>query len=145
MLRSRVPFFALVGLVAALGCGGPKGVNVSGKITPPSGVKWVDTDNIEVRFVPDDPKAKSASATFPAKDPSFSLKDVPPGKYKVAVTITPYAGEKDSDKRKRALDPVNKKFDEAATKLQFEVPGGSGANSTISVTVDLAKETVTKS
>ncbi len=60
-------------------------------------------------------------ATVNVKDMSFEMKDIVPGKYKIGISITPYAGEKGSEKRAPAFDALNKAFAPTATSLSFEV------------------------
>ena len=60
------------------------------------------------------------------------------GKYKIAVQFKPYPGESGSDKREELFTPINDYYHRDASKLTCEVTGDS------SITIDLAKGTVTK-
>jgi len=152
MLHSRLhrPLLALFGLtlLLAVGCGVGKGTPTSGKLVLPQGVQLAETDSVEVTFFPDDPKVKrGATATVKTSDLSFTANTsettgVLPGKYKIAVRITPYMGSPGTDKRVKALEPLNQKFEREKTPLTFDVPAG---NDTVNLTIDLAKGTVTKS
>lgn len=139
LARHRLVAAASLALVLVLGCGGGKTVTVSGKLVLPPKVKLAETDSIAVTFAPEDKDGKSASATVSPKDLTFNAQ-VPPGKYKIGVTVQPYAGTKDAEARTKEINAVIGSFDAAATALRYEVT----AESTQSVTIDLAKGTVSK-
>jgi len=137
----KLPFAVVfLGLVFAAGCSGAKPVTVQGKIILPKTVKLVETDNVEVRFIPEGAKAKAATAIMKTSDMTFTTPDILPGKYKVFVKITPYAGMPGNDKRARDLQPLNHENDEDASKLSVEV----GSEPTQSITIDLAAKSVKK-
>jgi len=127
-------------LVFATGCSGPKPINLQGKVVLPNTIKLVETDSVEFRFVPDTDKGKAATATLKVSDMTFSTPEIVPGKYKIAVQITPYAGMPGNDKRARDFQSFNRDHEAEKTKLSTEV----SAEPTQSVTVDLVKSTVTK-
>lgn len=139
---ARLGFGAVfaVALVLLSGCGGSsKGVTVSGKLVLPAKVKVVETDSINVTFVPEDAATgKSAAATVNAKDLTFTG-EVLPGKYKVGVTVTPYAGMKDAEARAKELTQQLGAFASNTTSLRYEVTSSSGQT----ITVDLTKPAVT--
>jgi hypothetical protein len=150
MLRHSFPHRLLLpvlafGVLALSGCG-TSGVPVKGKLVLPSGYTLQETDSVQVNFQPDSGKGKAATATVNAKDGTFDLvsggaaKGVAPGKYKVIVQITPYAGMTDSIKRASAFESLNRKYDQAASTLTYEVTAGAPQE----ITIDLAKGAVTK-
>jgi hypothetical protein len=146
--RSPLALFG-VALLFVTGCGSGKGAPVSGKVVLPNSIKLVDTagseDRIEVIFVPDDPKKKGTTAT--AKPPGLTFTantpettGVLPGKYKIAVNVSPYMGGPGSQERKQRLDDlINKQYAADTTKLTYEVTAGPQT-----ITIDLTKGTVTK-
>jgi len=155
MLRTRLgrPLLLSFGvlLLVATGCGPGKGTPVSGKVVLPAGYTFEKDDQVEVTFVPDDPKVnRGATANTKAQDKGSEVTftantaettGVLQGKYKVAVRITPYAGAPGSEGRKHKLeDAFNKKFMTDTTSLHYEVTGTDANN----VTIDLGKGTVTK-
>ena len=140
-MRNVHKFLAIVcgGLFALTGCNPAKPVTVKGTVTFPPSIKVLDTDNVEVRFIPSDPKAPAAIVSYNPKDGSFTT-EVFPGKYKVAVKLAPYPGTPDADKRIRALENFTKSFDESATPLQVEV----GSELEQSIKIDMVAKSVTK-
>lgn len=146
LCRLFLALFSLT-LLLATGCGVGKGTPVSGKLVLPQGMQLAENDSVELVFFPDDPKVKrGATGTVKPADQSFVVNTsettgVLPGKYKISVRITPYMGAPGMDKRRLALEPLNKKFEQATTPLTFDVPAGDAVN----LTIDLAKGTVTKS
>ena len=130
----------VLGLCALAGCGGSaKPVTVTGTVKVPANIKLVDTDSINVVFLPAEAGAANASANCNAKDGSFTA-SVPPGKYKITISIVPYAGMPDSQKRHREMENFLQKFDEHTTPLNVEI----GTESTQTITIDMEKKTVTK-
>jgi len=121
-------------------------VPVSGTVAFPSSVKLAENDTVSVGFVPAGggqgitAKFNNADQSFNFEQTAETLGGIPPGKYKIVVKVTPYAGMPGSDKRKSALDPLNKKFDADASPLTYEVAPGENK-----VVIDLTKGTVTKS
>jgi len=135
---------SVVCLLILSGCGGKKGVTVNGKLVP-GNLKLAETDSVEISFSPEAPGGKAASGMAKGNDPSFVVnsadgKGVEPGKYKVGVRIQPYMGSAGAAGRASALEKINKDYDPTKTKLTYEVTG----DATQSITVDLAKGTVTK-
>lgn len=136
LVRAACLLFVASGLM--IGCGSStRKVEVSGKVSFPSGVKLNETDSVAVDFIPDG-KAEGGSG-LAKSDGSFVAK-VPPGKYKVAVTIQPYPGEKDSDKRAAAFSQAVGKFDRKSTTLSYEVTGDDRQT----VNIDLVKGSISK-
>jgi hypothetical protein len=143
--RSLLASFGVV-LFLAAGCGPSKGAPVTGKVVLPANLKPADEDSVEVSFFPDDGKNKRG-ATAMAKPPGLTFtanssetKGVLPGKYKIAVKVTPYMGSPGSQDRKLKFDDaINKAYDATSTKLTYEVAPGAQ-----SITIDLTKGTVTK-
>lgn len=143
MIRPRHPLiavlFATLLAVIALGCGGgAQQKKLTGKVILPTNVKIVENDAINLTFAPDS-KGTTVVAEVSSKDLTFSTQ-IPPGKYRVAVQITPYPGEKDSEKRATAFEKFNDTYNSNNTKLNYEVT----ADSNQSITVDLAQNRVAK-
>lgn len=131
-------------VLSLAGCGDKStaGSVVNGKLILPPDMKLIKTDSVEVRLVPADPGAKKmgrGSNNSEGQD-TFAIKDVAPGKYKVVVSITPYPGEKENEKRSPFFEERNKKYDEYQTKLMVEL--GDAKEQTIEV--DLVNDKVTK-
>jgi hypothetical protein len=132
-----------LGLLALAGCG-QHGATVKGTVVLPPQVKLEENDSLIVILVPEG--ENSVASPSPVKpDLSFvsmgpTGKGVPPGKYKITVSLTPYMGSPEAEKRKPSLDPINKQYDSAHTKLSYEVTSDPQQ----SITIDLAKGTVTK-
>jgi hypothetical protein len=143
MIRPRHPLtavlFATVLAVTALGCGGgAQQKKLTGKVILPTNIKVVENDGINLTFAPD-PKGTTVVAEVSPKDLTFSTQ-IPPGKYKVAVEITPYPGEKDSEKRATAFEKFNEKYGSSVSPLSYEVTADASQN----ITVDLAQNRVAK-
>ncbi len=143
-----VPFFA--SLLAVAGCSPPKGTPVSGKLLLPSGTSLEKDDVVEITFRPEG-DAKSASGNVSATEKSSSVAftaktagiptGVLPGKYRIGVKITPYAGMPKSNDRKRVLDEgLNQKFNVEKSPLTCEVT----ADLQNDFTIDLDKGNVKK-
>jgi len=149
--RSVLLFFG-VALLASAGCGPGKGTPVSGKVVLPGKMTFEKDDSVEIVFIPEDAKKRGATvfatASGKSSDVSFTnlntaeTTGVLPGKYKVTVKVTPYAGAPGSNERKRAFDDaINKQYDAIVSKLTYEVAAGSEPQT---ITIDLGKGTVTK-
>jgi len=132
-----------VALLSLLGCGGKTPVTLQGKfVAPPATkVKLAETDQVEIRFVPEDGKGQAGAATFSAKDAAFTVPKVLPGKYKVVITVNPYSGSPKSEERKHDLKKaINERYSEKDSKLSVTIPDQPLQQS---VTVDLTKDSVT--
>jgi len=138
-----------IGLLLVAGCGPGKGTPVSGTLVLPDGIQLADNDGVDLTFAPQDPNIKKggkgivkpADKTFTAN--SVETTGLLPGQYKITVRITPYQGMPDSAKRGVALEPLNKKYGELEkTPLTIDIPPGPAP---VSITIDLAKGTATKS
>ena len=137
-LLRYVLFAGLICLVAS-GCGGGSPRTVKGKLVLAPGIKLAPTDSVNLTFVPEAKNGTTAVADVSAADMTFSVK-VPSGKYKVAFAITPYPGEKGSEKRAEAFATINKAFDPNSTTMTYEVTSDNVQD----VTVDLAQGRITK-
>lgn len=130
----------LLGLVVLTGCGESR-VALEGKVNFPPSLKFADNDQFEVRFFSPESPTKGGAASGKAKDANFTVNNVPAGKYKVAVRVTPYPGEKGSESRAKLLEEnLNKKYDAKSTPLTYDVTSDAKQ----SVTIDLTKNSVTK-
>ncbi len=142
---------ALVCLAAAVfavaGCGGGKLVKVKGKLVLPPKVQLEEKDSLQVSFTSiaagDKPLNTAANVdhsalTFTINGPEG--KGVPPGKYQVDVTCTPYAGEPKAMERKKTLDALFAPFNGGKSQLTVELSGDAEQT----VTVDLEKKNVGK-
>jgi hypothetical protein len=140
-LLPRLPVaLVLAGLFAAAGCGGGAAPRtVSGKLILPPGVKLAQSDMLSVTFVPEAKDGKTAVADV-SPDHTFTTRQVMPGKYKITVAAQAYPGEKGFEQRTAAFENFNKQFEPGTTKLSYEVTQDPNQ----SITVDLAKGTVTK-
>jgi hypothetical protein len=141
MTRTRTRHRLLAAIPLALlllaGCGATPSP-VTGKLELPPKMTLAETDSVSVTFSPEEKSEGGTVADVSPKDLTFST-NVRPGKYKVAVTIQPYAGEKGSEKRTTALEPLNESFSVGKTQLRYEVVSGPQ-----SITIDLVRQTVTK-
>jgi hypothetical protein len=137
--RARFAAAAALALLLLAGCGGAKTFTVTGKLVLPPKVKVADADSVNIILVPEDAaeaaSGKSATLAVNPKDLTFSG-TVSPGKYKVGLAITPYAGMKDSETRTKELNQNIGKFNTGATPLRYEVTGDAN------ITVDFAASTV---
>lgn len=131
---------ALALLLGGCGPSAARTVEVKGNLVLPPNLKLAETDTIAITFLADgDAKAQGGNASMTGKDRSFTAQ-VPTGKYKIAVEIQAYAGEKGADDRNRQYSQAVGKFNSGATSLLYEVTDAEQQ----SITIDLAKETVTK-
>jgi hypothetical protein len=135
----------ILGLVAVplVGCGGAAAGNAVEVTVSSTKMKLEDTDSIEVVFTPEG-QADPATATGSAKDQPLKAgrSDAPgvvPGKYKLIVRITPYAGMA-PQQRVEAIKEFNKQFEATTSKLSYEVT----ADANQSIVIDLDANTVTK-
>lgn len=122
---------------ASLGCGfsaSPR--TVKGKLVLLPNMKLQETDTINLTFVPEG-EGSSAVADVSAKDATFTAQ-VPPGKYKIALSVTPYAGTKDAEKREQAFVQKYAPFAPGTTPLRYEV----SSEPVQTVTIDLAQGSV---
>jgi len=126
-------------LIFLAGCSGKKPVTVKGNVVLPANLKLEKEDTVSVTFDPFTKGDLPGSAQASPTDGAFSVQ-VAPGKYKVAVRITPYAGTPNSQKRLEQLKPYNEKYNASNTKLEYEVAAGAEQ----SITIDLDKGTVSK-
>jgi hypothetical protein len=117
------------------GCGGgTKGVTVEGRLLkdgqPYAKIKG---ELVGLGF-------KGADKSYGAilfDDARFEAKDVPPGKYKVTVTIT---SESNDPNELKKFDVKKKQYEAMSEKLDYEVTSSSGQK----IDVDISKGTVTK-
>lgn len=112
---------------------------VSGKVILPPGMKLADNDSVTIAFIPEAKDVKTPIVDV-AKDLTFKTNDTVPGKYKITFAAQAYAGEKGFEQRSAAFERVNKNFSAETTKLSYEVTQDPQQ----SITIDLAKGTVTK-
>jgi hypothetical protein len=133
--------FPLLGLLFVAGCGGQKTVTVAGKLVLPANVKLADNDSVSIAFVNDDKPGLNAHSVFTPGDSSFECKTaVSNVKYKVVVTLQPYMGTPDKEKRAGSLEAVNKKFGRDGSTLFYETTQDAQQK----ITIDLTAGTVTK-
>jgi hypothetical protein len=141
--RSLVLLFAFC--LFLVGCSGNKGVNVQGKLILPQNVTPGEKGVVRITFVPEDSNGKAAVGKYSAKDGSFVAnmtpgKGIRPGKYKIAVHVTPYNRE-EANEQAAALRQLNNAYaDATGSKLSYEVT----REPTQSITIDLTAGTVTK-
>jgi YbbR domain-containing protein len=136
----RILLALSVATLLTMGCGSSEKTSpVTGKLNLPSGLKLIETDSITVNFQPDEAgKTKGATIDVKGTDSSFTI-NVPPGKHKVAVTVKPYPGEKDSEKRGRDISQSIGMYQMGASSLRYEVTDGPQ-----NITIDLVKGAVNK-
>jgi hypothetical protein len=129
-------------LLFLTGCGSQKTVKVSGKLVLPSQIKLADNDSVMVTFTPDeDIKAQGGSGTVSPSALTFDAA-VPPGKYKVSVTIQSYPGAAENKQRSQELTKFSTTYSLKSTPLRYEVT----AEANQAITIDLSKPpgTITK-
>ena len=140
LLRSSAVVCLSFSVFILAGCT-QSGTTLSGKLVPPPGAKLAENDSVTIMFHPeDDANKKHVLGVYNAADNTFLAKDIPPGKYKVAVQIQPYQGSPDSEKRAKSLDVYNAKYNRENTKITYEVANDPKQ----SVSIDLEKGTATK-
>lgn len=140
MLRVCLSFAAFVGCCFLLAGCGERTVTVDGRIVLLPNTSLKDDDSIQLAFVETGGnKTVGALGKPDGKEASFTAQ-VPPGSYKITVTIRAYAGHKESEKRDAQFKSLNKAFSHDATTLTYEVTGDAKQ----SVTIDLAKGRVSK-
>jgi hypothetical protein len=136
----------VIGLLGLAGCPGSSGVKVNGKFVPPSGLTFEkgDTekhdpgDMLQVVFVSDKDPPQEYFGKINLSDMSFTITGVPSGKYKVAVSCTPYMGPQGSKERMRLLRAEFEPFSPKRTPLSVDVSSSAEQ----AFTVDLKKKTV---
>ena len=144
LTRHRLVAATVLALGLLAGCGGAKPVTVTGKLVLPAKLKIQETDQISITFYPDDASAKdtaggkSSSGTVNPKDLTFTA-SVLPGKYKIGVGVTPYAGMGDEQKRTEIIEGMLGAFNATDTPLRYEVTSAASQ----SITIDVPKSTVT--
>ena len=133
VFRSSLVPSSVLCLILVSGCDSGKGVTVSGKLILPRNMKLAETDSVSVTFIPEDnAKAGGAVATVNPSTLTFDTA-VKPGKYKVAVTVQPYAGTPDSDKRGRAFSDALGMYSAGGSALSYEVTSDSKQSIVIDV------------
>jgi hypothetical protein len=137
--------FATVCLPVLAGCSGTNGGIVKGTLVFPPNVTPADQDAVTILFVTDTPDGPFSSATYSPSDKSFIARGpdgrgVPPGSYKITVWLDPYPSETEDPQRQAAFQRFNETYDKGNTKLAYEVTPDAQQ----SITIDLAKGTVTK-
>jgi hypothetical protein len=137
----RSPWIAAAGIVFLLcGCGGGgKGVKVEGKLVKDGQPLTAGKDEmLNLSFT--GKNAQGADAVFGAivqSDGTFVVNDVPPGKFKLHVSISGGGSEPASLKK---MEGVNKEFEAGNAKLEYEVT----AEAVQHITVDAKKGTAVK-
>lgn len=123
-----------------VGCGGgPSPVEVNGKVVLPAGIKLEKDDSFSITLSPTEGDKGGAVSDVSKESLTFEIKKAVPGKYKVAIDLTPYPNP-GYEKRKGAIEALTSKFNLRQTTLTYEVT----ADAKQSITVDLAKGTVSK-
>ena len=133
-------------LLVLSGCSTKPRATVNGTLVLPAGITLADDDTVQITFDPEDNSSPATQAQVTPKEKSFVVKGtdgkgILAGKYKVAVQITPYLGMPGSQKHAASFDDINKTFGATSSSLTYEVT----ADPTQTITIDLAKKTVTKS
>jgi hypothetical protein len=135
----------LLGVIALTGCG--DGVSRSAvKVTvTTSKAKLDDTDSITVVFVAEGSGGENALANgnpnkqpLTAKPQAGEGTGVKPGKYKLTVQLTPYAGM-GTPEHHQQLQQISSQYDPTNSKLTYEVVAGKEQT----ITIDLDAGTVT--
>jgi hypothetical protein len=142
MKKSLLPRYASIvcagfSLVLLAGCPS-SGSTLTGTVVLPSSIKLGANDSVTVSLQPEEKGKTGATAPVSASDMSFKAADVAPGKYKIAVNITPYPDS--TEKTKKAVEPINEKYSNEKTSLRYEVTSDRNQ----SIAIDLDKGTVTK-
>ena len=131
-------------LLALAGCSGKKGATVKGTLVPPPNVQLAGSDVVQMLFAAQDPGGQNSPVSFPSGPQSFVAngpvrEGVLPGKYKITVAIQSY-GVAPDPKHAAALAALSARYDDAHTKLMYEVT----RDSVQTITVDLGQGTVTR-
>jgi hypothetical protein len=126
------------------GCGAG-GQPVNGTVIFPPNVTLHSDDSIAIVFQPEDSSGKAGNGRVSPDDKTFIAKGpngggIPPGKYTVSLTITPYTGHPDYKKRAKMIEDFNKQYSITPTRLAYEVTSDSPQ----SITIDLGRGLVTK-
>lgn len=145
MIRLPVRFFvvALIGFVLT-GCGDGVSRSVVKVSVSSSKVKFDDTDSISVAFTPEGTGDIASASGNPNKQPftvgtsSKEVQGIAPGKYKVTVAITPYAGMS-QPAHDQAVRELSARYSTENSKLTHEVVAGKEQ----SITIDLDAGTLT--
>jgi hypothetical protein len=116
------------------GCGGGKGGGtIEGKVvrngTP---ITVAETDILNLSFLGADSKAFGGVVN---KDGTFVVNDIPPGHYKLRLTLT--AGSNDPASMAKS-EKEGKQYNAVNNKLEYEVGGSE------TITIDIENGTVTK-
>ena len=136
---SRLAVSAPLALLLLAGCGGPTQLPVTGKVVLPDKAKLVETDTVTLVFTPEEGDASySENANASVKDLTFKA-NLRPGKYKISVTVQPYAGQ-GSRERPKELAQQFGGYSPASTPLRCEIT----SEPTQTLTVDLNKKSVEK-
>jgi hypothetical protein len=150
MPRTRRPLAALTSaaalcLLAAAGCG-PSRQSIKGTVVLPAGASLGEGDAVSINFVPEDRANPTGYGAFSAADRSFVVRGasdgvsgLPPGKYKITVSVNVYPGP-DSDQRRAAWEAVNESYNTDHSKLNYEAAAGAAQT----ITIDLVKGTVAR-
>ena len=150
MLRMYRPLSALASaavvllLLSSAGCG-PSRATITGTLVLPPNVQLNDSDSVAILFHPEEAGAMLATAAVKNADRTFTVKtndgyNVPPGKYKVTVKITPYDSG-DTARKDMFQNAINNIYgNESAGKLPYEVTSDSKQT----ITIDLAQGKITK-
>jgi hypothetical protein len=136
-------FLLLFAAISVVGCGG-RGPEVNGKVVLPKDANLQPDDEFQVTLTSAD---RSEAGKIERPDLTFVIKGadghgVPPGKYKVEIICRPYRGQDtNTRKHKEQLDKVFGPFSGKKNVLpEVDIPSGS----TVSLTIDLDKRTVSR-
>jgi hypothetical protein len=143
-LLACVRFLLLGAAISVVGCGG-RGPQVNGKVVLPKDAHLQPDDEFQVTLTAAD---RSEAGKIEQSDLTFVIKGadghgVQPGKYKVEIICRPYRGHDSANARthKEQLDKVFGPFSGKKNVLpEVDIPSGS----TVSLTIDLDKRTVTR-
>jgi hypothetical protein len=141
MMRARNLFAVVVGCCLLLAGCGERTVNVSGTVALPPNITFKDDDSVQIGFEAEGGKKGVAAVGKPSgKEATFSA-EIPPGSYRISVSLQAYAGHKDSGKHDAEFKDLNKSFKSAdTTKLSYTVTSDPKQ----SIKIDLAQGSVSK-